>query len=220
MATPRTAAEPQAAWDNPAWVLTVMHFPNEPVLLDHVSSGSETMPGDAAWHRRRLEAAQRGSTAGDVLAMLYAMDQPQWQLTTEPSISKAVAIVEKMHQQSDHWRRVPKGKTEIYARIVAYRRVWHLWAAWRLIRDEPDRPKVAAFSDELPDLLAMGRTVQDWARVWRPKRVDRLTALASALLDTDAYLVPPGVQLQPRWGEHPLPWVVEAMKKYKPRNRT
>src|SRR6185437_7555213 len=78
------------AWDNLTWVLCVMHLPREPALLDHVAAGNDTLILNREdWRSRGAEAALRASTVGDVLAMVYAMDQAPWQLTTEPSIGKA-----------------------------------------------------------------------------------------------------------------------------------
>jgi len=124
-------------------------------------------------------------------------------------------VIGEMTEHAVHWRDVPYGKTEIYKRISTYRRVWHLWAGWRLIRDEPDRPKRGTFVEELPDLLGSARTVQEWALAWHPKHGD-----CRPLLEADAFLVPdtapPYVH---SWGEKPFQWFAEALKGYQPRRR-
>lgn len=204
------------AWHDPTWVLAVMYYPNELVMLDKIAAGTfETLWRPDVVREEAQRTALRATTAGDTLAALYAMDQAPWHLTDEPSLGKAISLVGEMTEQAVEWRNVPYGKSEIHKRIAEYRRVWHLWAGWRLIRDEPDRPKRTEFAAEFTDLLGSARAVQEWACRWLPKHGEQ-----RPLLENDAYFIPDSVPpYVHRWSDKPAPWIADALKKYEPRQR-
>ena len=126
---------PSSPWENPTWVLTVMHFPNERELLDHVASGNGTMLTDgAAWRTRRLNAVRQGIVAGNTLGALYWLAKSPWRIP-EPSLAKAIHITDRFAYETKYRNGtpMPRGRTEVRRCFDAMRPVAHLWAAQRLL---------------------------------------------------------------------------------------
>ena len=204
-----------SAWDNPTWVIAVMHYPAETVLLERIASQSEITARRDIERDIQATAARTGRVAGDVLASLYGLAASPWKIA-EPSLARAVHIAEKMAYEDRHLR-APRGHTRIEQCFNEMRSVAHLWAAFRLHWEYPTRPHEelmrSAAGTEV--LLKIAKGVQDWALTWKPKR----TRHSQPLLGADPWLVPSNVvALQPPWTEKPE-WLLMAANSYRRRNR-
>jgi hypothetical protein len=162
-------------------------------------------------------AARRAITAGDALAILYALDTSPWSIP-EPSLGKVEYVLRRFGdiEQYGDGETLPTGKTEIRRRIEEFRQVWHLWAAWRLLREFPtrDHRELTRTSEGLSDLLGAARSIQVWADGWLPKRGEK-----KPLLDADAWRVPDSiVPRKPPWSYEP-DWLVAVLRNYQPRSR-
>ena len=224
-----TKPAPQArrvtAWDNPTWVLAVMHYPNDPALLDYVRRGNETLPFGghlaAACRDTGSEAARAGKTAGNVLAILYGISFSPWRIP-EAGFGKAVQVAEKLariDEPSRSRKGRPTGHTQIEKCYDDMRSVAHLWAAVRLHWEYPTRPheELVSTDDGIRTLLRIARGVQDWAIGFAsPRTNDRFKR---PLLGDKPWLVPSDIlPLYPPWKQRPS-WLIDTAKAHKRRPR-
>jgi hypothetical protein len=219
MHKPTNPVDAGPQWDNPNWVCAIMCFPHEPALIARWLT--EPVEGDLLV---KFHAAQkRGSTAGTALSMLYGLDHESWDITDEPSLGKAVALVASMKTKPHPidpslptgWEYLPSDRSEIFRRIdgnkmprqryKGYRPVWHLWAASLMMRDPFDSDALPR--SELPELLGTARTIQIWAQGFRAKR-----SPDKPLIPRNAYLVPDSVPLWPIDPTKPFAWMHEEAK--------
>ena len=208
------------AWDNPTWVLAVMHYPRELVLLDRIAGVVETefIMHRRAWLEESTDAARRGKVAGNVLAALYALSASPWRIQ-EPSFARAIYLAGEM-AKLDQLPQAPKGHTKIEECYNTMRPVAHLWAAYRLHGEFPTRPHQQVFSsaEGLHTLLRTARGVQDWALSWVPSRTHRRVQ-PPPLLGEQPRLVPDTFgPLYPPWKNRPG-WLLETNKAYRRRAR-
>lgn len=221
------------AWSNPTWVLAVMHYPTEPLLLERIAHGTEITARRDSERAIQAEADRAGKVAGNVLAALYALVRAGWTLPCNPSLAVAVRCAEQMEiaeraveaaevrrgQHTGARRAAPRGHTKIEEAYGRMRSVAHLWAAARLQWEEyPTRPygEVMCTEEGIRMLLGIARGVQEWAREWKPPR----TKQYKPLLGADPWLVPPDIQvLSPRWPSEPGELVQKALSTYKRRSR-
>jgi hypothetical protein len=205
-------------WSNPTWVLAVMHYPTDSVLLERIASGAEiTVRGDNE-RAIQAEADRAGKVAGNVLAALYALSTSPWGIP-EPSVARAIHIAERMAYEERN-RGAPRGRTKIEDCYNAMRPVAHLWAAVRLHWEFPTRAHDELFStaEGVRSFLRIARGVQDFARAWVPARTNpRLLSLP--LLGQCPWLVPDEITpLYPPWRHKPA-WLLSANATYKRRSR-
>lgn len=159
-----------------------------------------------------IKEARRACTAGDVLVFMYLQDVRLGE--PEPSMGKAIGLVQQMHRLHPKWRKVPHGKGEIHRRIDDFRDVWHLWAGYRFLADTappapgPGLPELDA---ELAQLLGLARTIQEWALTFEPKRGPK----KPLLYEDSAYLVPEHIALVPDglWPEQPQ-WITDFLANF------
>jgi hypothetical protein len=151
---------PPAAWDNPAWVQSLMYHPNRPDLLESVRLKGEMAPEDPpfpsmeeAYYREQYTALRAGWTAGAVLALLYALSRAGWELPgkRKPSRRLAIACIARFGEESGNTldeealerapisMRIAVETLQMYTSrgkvrkcFEKYAGVAHLWAAVRL----------------------------------------------------------------------------------------
>ena len=219
------------AWGNRTWVMAVMHYPDEPVLLDRVARGLEFTLRPEVEHKMQLEAEQAGKVAGNVLMVLFAVEHAGWDLPCVPSLALAYHCAERLEfadrevhaaarGRGRSWpsRPGPRGHTKIEAAYNRMRSVAHLWAATRLYWEFSARPyeEMPRSPQNLRALLGIARAVQEWAREWEPPRTPKY----KPLLGADPWLVTADIAaLHPPWPSQPPALLSKAFATYKRRKR-
>jgi hypothetical protein len=214
------------AWGNPTWVLAVMCYPHEHVLLERIAREQETLLRPETERAIQAEAVRAGKVAGNVLAVLYTLATSPWRID-EPSFARAVHIAEKLAiaesaadaaHAARHRR--PRGHTKIEACYNAMRPVAHLWAAFRLHWEFPTRAHEDLFNtaEGVHALLRIARGVQNFARTWAPARTHPRQP-PIPLLGESPWLIPDEITpLYPPWADKPT-WLLNAGATYKRRSR-
>lgn len=212
------------AWDNPAWVLAVMHYPDDPLLLDRVALGAEIHVRIAAEGAIQTEAARAGKVAGNVLAILYAVDRSGWNIRCAPSLAVAHHCAGQLElaERAADARLLgqslprPRGHTKIEETYNRMRSVAHLWAAFRLHWEFPKLPHDELMRTNVGTLLSIARSVQEWAIKWTPPRSRRY----KPLLGESPWLIPASVRaIEPRWPVEPSDLLRQALSAYRRRQR-
>ncbi len=214
------------AWDNATWVLALMCYPHENVLLERIARGQEILIRRDTERAFQREGSRAGHVAGNVLVALYALATSPWRIK-EPSFARAVhsaGMVAMADSAADaahgvrHGR--PRGHTKIEACYDAMRPVAHLWAAFRLHWEFPTRAHEELFNsaEGVRTFLGIARGVQDFAMAWVPARTNPRHAIAPLLGETP-WLVPDEIApLYPPWRHKPT-WLLKADATYKRRSR-
>ncbi len=118
------------AWDDPTWVLAVMHYPTDTLILDRIAAGKDIDARRGTERAIQGAAARAGKTAGNVLAALYVLAYSRWRVR-EPSLARAIYVAEILSREDGH-PGAPAGHTKIEECFYSMRPVAHLWAAFRL----------------------------------------------------------------------------------------